>query len=767
MIVSRLRRTTLLEKIILLGFYLSGFAALTYEQIWTQLLFLIFGTSTYAFSIMLTAFFIGLALGSHIMGRYVDRLSFPILWFSLIELGIGICGLVLLPAFSVLDIPYLMLFQNIKSPYLFMLSWFLLPFWLLIPTTLMGATLPLVSKIFASEREKIGEHVGTLYSANTFGGIVGSFSAGFLLIPYVGLVKTCVLAALSNIIVAFVIFFYSESLLNIQEIYKTRKARYFTNMRRGFYLFLVVSLFLCVYISSYKINPAFAGTYYAGMRMATIDEWKEEKANFNILYDKYGLYGLVVVGTERENLYLSVNGKTEASTAPSDTATQYLIAYVPMLVHENPGNVLNIGLGAGFTLSAIENFDSEKIDCIEIDPDIVKVADEYFSEYTDNVLDDPRLNMIIADGRNYLQTSEEKYDVIISEPSNPWISGEGSLFTKEFFEIVSEHLNEEGIFCQWAPMYEHNAEDFKILLNTFHSVFPYVQVYSTGTDIILLGSNQPMHISYPRLTEKLEDPEINRDFKEMFPRAIETTPLYVDEFLSTYKMDSDDVTEYLEGETRLNTDEHTILEFRTALNALKGRYSEGAVPLESNPLGDIIDFKTERYGKPIFVPPTSGTVDSSDSTDIIRILDVEVKKQPDWSLDTCGYEYMHMIASSDVFMYSSTRYARYMLPGQGLLVVTLSDVHYQPEIEDIENLIGDTFGFDSVEYMGDATLNGHTAHISEVSLKEGGVKGLSLAWYCSEKNALYMATVAYPLKGWNAEDAVEAISNIRCIHDTT
>ncbi|MEE8403146.1 MAG: fused MFS/spermidine synthase, partial [Candidatus Hydrothermarchaeaceae archaeon] len=588
----------MLETIILLGFYLSGFAALTYEQVWTQLLFLVFGNSTYAFSVMLTAFFIGLALGSYIMGRYVDRLEFPILWFAFIELGIGLFGLVLLPAFSMLDLPYLMFFQKIQSPYLFMLSWSLLPFWLLVPTTLMGATLPLVSKILVSEREKIGAQMGLLYSANTLGGVVGSFSAGFILIPYLGLVKTCVLAALANIIVAFVIFFYYGGLLQVRGIYKTRKARYFINMKRGFYFFLAVSLILSFHISSYKINPTFAGAYYAGMRMATLDEWKEAKEGFDILYSKYGRYGLVVVGTDETDVrYLTVNGKTEASTGLSDMPTQYLIAYIPMLVHKDPEKVLNIGLGAGFTLSAIENFDVEKIDVIEIDPIIVSVAEEYFSEYNRNALDDPRLNLVIADGRNYLQHSPEKYDVIISEPSNPWISGEGNLFTLEFFEIVRGHLNENGIFSQWVPMYEHDVEDFKILLKTFHSVFPYVQVYNSGTDIILLGSNEAMTISYPRLVEQFKDPELSRDFSEISYLSRQTLSSNIDEFLSTYKMGSDDVHEYVKGDIRLNTDEHTVLEFRTALNAVKSRYSDD-LSVVVDPLRDMLNFMTKRHGSP-------------------------------------------------------------------------------------------------------------------------------------------------------------------------
>jgi spermidine synthase len=759
----KLGRITLLEKVILLGFYLSGFAALTYEQIWTHLLFLVFGTSTYAFSVMLTAFFIGLALGSHIMGRFVDRLSFPILWFSLIELAIGICGLAVLPAFSTLDLTYLLLFQKTNSAHLFILMWIFLPFWLLIPTTLMGATLPLVSKIFASEREKIGAHVGMLYSANTFGGIVGSFSAGFLLIPYLGLVWTCILAALSNIIVAFIIFFYSEGLLQVQDIYKSKKAGYFKNIKRVFYLLLAVSLVLTFYISNYKIDPTFAGAYYTGMRMGSIDEWRESKENFDILYNKFGRYGLVVVGKDKyDNLYLSVNGKTEASTAKSDAATQYLTAYIPMIVHENPKKVLNIGLGGGFTLSAIENFnETERIDCIEIDPAIERAAREYFSDYTNNALDDPRLNHVIADGRNYLQNTPEKYDVIVSEPSNPWISGEGSLFTREFFQIVQGHLNEGGIFCQWAPMYEHDREDFKIFLKTFHSVFPHVQVYNSGTDIIILGSGEPMEISYPRLAKKLKDPKIKSDFNEMSQVPRFTTYPDVDWFLSTYKMDSGDVAEYVEGGIQMNTDDHTVLEFRTAINAMRKRYAEDQQSTV-DPLSDMINFMEMHHGSPFFVPPLTGMVEQKESKDIIGLLDIEVERGSSWILDTASCKYVHGVVSSEVLAYSSNCYAKYTLPDQGVLISTFVDAYSPPEKGEFERLIRDNFGFDSVNYRGDAVVNEHDAYIFDVSLGGGTAGGLSLAWHCSDKNRAYMTAAVYPSKTFDKGKALEAVSKVRC-----
>ncbi len=156
---------------------------------------------------------------------------------------------------------------------------------------------------------------------------------------------------------------------------------------------------------------------------------------------------------------------------------------------------------------------------------------------------------------------------------------------------------------------------------------------------------------------------------------------------------------------------------------------------------------------------------SENSTDVIRILNLEIERLPDWTFDTCKCEYMHRIGPGGVLMYSSSRYVKYQLPNQGVQVVTLVDAYSLPGIEEVENLVGNTFGFDFVGYGDEVTVNGHTAYLLVVSLKGGSVRGLSLAWHCDKNNVLYMATVVYPSENWDWVDAVEAVSNVKCIHD--
>ena len=202
-----------MKNILLLGFFLSGMAALIYEVVWTRPLSLIFGSTIYAVSTMLSAFMAGLALGSFILSKYADRLKNPLYTFALLEIGIGIYGLLIIWLFNLLPYPYLWIWNKFNLSFgVFSFIQFILCFLvLLIPTTLMGATWPVVNKAYIKHIEKVGKGTGTLYSVNSFGAIIGSWSAGFVLIPLLGIKGSSMFAAVLNLIVGVIIFFISKS----------------------------------------------------------------------------------------------------------------------------------------------------------------------------------------------------------------------------------------------------------------------------------------------------------------------------------------------------------------------------------------------------------------------------------------------------------------------------------------------------------------------------------------------------------------------------
>jgi len=205
------------KNILLLGFFLSGMAALIYEVVWIRPLSLIFGSTVYALSTMLSTFFAGFALGSYIFSKYADRLKNPLYTFSLLEIGIGIYGLIIIWLFNILPIPYIWIFNKFQLSFeMFIFVQFILVFLvLLIPTTLMGATWPVVNKAYIKHVERVGKGTGTLYSVNSIGAIFGSLAAGFMLIPWLGIKGSSVFAAVLNLIVGIIIFYISKKRVEI------------------------------------------------------------------------------------------------------------------------------------------------------------------------------------------------------------------------------------------------------------------------------------------------------------------------------------------------------------------------------------------------------------------------------------------------------------------------------------------------------------------------------------------------------------------------
>jgi len=258
----------------------------------------------------------------------------------------------------------------------------------------------------------------------------------------------------------------------------------------------------------------------------------------------------------RDNVVqLLVNGKADASSQ-GDLVTQKLLGHIPMMLQPDPRRALVIGLGCGMTLASALTHDPERVDCVEISREVVHAASAYFAEFTDDCLSNPRTRLIVGDGRNHVTLTDQTYDVISSEPSNPWMAGMGSLFTEEFWTLCRERLSSSGIMCQWAQSYQMDLETFRLILRTFRSVFPECTVWiAQPFDFLLIGSKQPLEIDLAALEERLRKPEVLADLKLARVEDIET-------FLSHFATDREGV-EKLAGTGELHTDDNVRLEFDT------------------------------------------------------------------------------------------------------------------------------------------------------------------------------------------------------------
>jgi len=257
--------------------------------------------------------------------------------------------------------------------------------------------------------------------------------------------------------------------------------------------------------------PAFADlrTYGDFLRRLEADK---------ILFHKNGANASVAVfETDIATRYLRINGKTDASDGP-DMATQWLLGYLPLALHPGaPRRALIVGLGIGVTAAALASEPGlERIDVAEIEPAVADAA-RFFESANRRVLHDPRVRLRFADARQLLAAQGAPYDLITSEPSNPWIAGIASLYTREAFEAARDRLAPEGVFCQWFHGYLMSEDDFRMVVKTFVTVFPHAMLMSFGqADYFLMGSREPWRVDYRKTARMFEE---NLEFKNDMVRV--------------------------------------------------------------------------------------------------------------------------------------------------------------------------------------------------------------------------------------------------------
>ncbi len=482
---------------IFLAFALSGFAAMAYEVAWTRALSLVLGSSIYAFCLMLVTFLGGMALGTFAAKSYLERSEPKLSTMVRIEWILGALGVFSIILFGQLPDLFVGLWplygENFST--LVVLQMMLSAFVMFIPAALMGYLFPLVSAWVTQHYPKLGRRLGALYAINTVGGVLGSFVTGFISIPLLGLPWAIWLAATANV-ASGVLFQFKAFGYGVRS-----------------WLGIVVSVWLVVVGGALYVVPRWqpevmtSGAYLipTAFQNAAI---RDQIDDSEMVYYKDSLNATVSVHEDKDGtLYMKVGGKTDASNG-LDMGTQLLSAHLPLIFHPEAKKVLVVGLGSGVTAGAAGQHDVDVLHTAEIDPAVVEGA-RYFKDYNFNVHEDPRSRIFVADGRNYLMATQEVYDVVISEPSNPWIAGLAYLFTHEYYELVKTHLAEDGIMCQWVQLYGMFPDDLKLFLKTFNESFPHVLAFSSVPgDLLIVGSQKPFNTTYARLHEAIQQPKV-------------------------------------------------------------------------------------------------------------------------------------------------------------------------------------------------------------------------------------------------------------------
>jgi spermidine synthase len=230
----------------------------------------------------------------------------------------------------------------------------------------------------------------------------------------------------------------------------------------------------------------------------------------SLLSYEEGSTGTVSVRKLAGTISLAIDGKVDASNA-GDMLTQRLLAHLPLLLHPDPTRAAVLGLGSGVTLGSALRHPLDRVTVIEISPQVVE-ASRYFESENHGALKDPRTRVIVGDGRTHLMLGSETFDMIVSEPSNPWMAGIASLFTREFFESARSRLTPGGVLCQWAHTYDISSADLKSIVATFLSVFPDGSLWLIGdADVLLVGSTEPLGARIAGLDRAMQRPGVAAD----------------------------------------------------------------------------------------------------------------------------------------------------------------------------------------------------------------------------------------------------------------
>jgi spermidine synthase len=554
-----IKRQTLYALIL---FAVSGFCAMAYEVIWVKLFGLIVGPTTYSFTIVLVTFITCLAMGSIFFGWLADKTRHTLLLLMTTQLLAAVSALLLSQLMGNSQIFFAKLIFHFKDSFalLQVSKTFALFAFMFIPTICLGATFPLVGKISTRSLENTGQSIGFAYAINTVGAVLGSFCAGFILIPLLGkensisLVVTIQLVTLLLITLhlllkgsasflkwsPMLVAIFIGSILAYQFPHWDRKM-----LSKGKYH---------RFDDIQKRNIGWIEALFNGTEIFSRTE------NYELVYFGDGIGGFTTVlksppDAIGETTYSLLNsGKADASSHRRDMFTQTLLAHFPMLFHPDPENVLVLGLASGITAGEALLYPSVKqLDGVEINNQVVAASD-FFIPWNYDVLHNPKTELIIQDGRAHLELTKRKYDVIISEPSNPWMAGLATLFTYEFMNLAKNRLKDNGIYVQWIHSYQMDWPTFSLVGRTFSKVFPDSILVTTdprgelGPDFLLVGFTG----------KKQLDPSVAA---LNLPYAMTSRNMKLIDYRVFYQLIVSEDLPKLFKDGPINTDNNSILEF--------------------------------------------------------------------------------------------------------------------------------------------------------------------------------------------------------------
>jgi len=519
----------------------SGFCGLAYELLWTRgLLAAVTDDTTYAFTLMLTAFLAGHALGAAVGSRSGRDPGWRRDWGRLgtAQILAALTALLSLPLLVWIHEPINrasftegMTFWGARIPFHLAISLVVFA-----PSAaFLGASFTLAARLYVGHGRPVGASTGRLYGLNTLGAIVGATATTAWLIPTMGTQRAIViLAVLQAGLGAVAILFRAGGLAGWQgRTYATAAWA------------LVVAL-ACGLNDLLPLTAIYA---------------RQEPGKLLTLVEGAGA-AVTVHERNPTDRVISINGVNVAGTNPVLRRTQKLQAHLPVCLHHSPRSVLQIGFGSGGTCYSVSlHQEVESIEVVELNPDVLKVAAAWFSDVNQRVLNDPRVRVRIVDAKSHVAVTDQTYDLILSDSTHPRFRGNAALYARDYIANCARRLRPGGLLSTWLPLYGMSTDDIRGILKSFQSVFPHVQVwyenFEPHENTIVIASLEPIAINPGFLARRLAAPAVAADLAEV---GIMSTTQLLD-----YFMLGDRAVAEFSGTGRLNTDDHPRLEFLAPL----------------------------------------------------------------------------------------------------------------------------------------------------------------------------------------------------------
>ncbi len=588
------------DRLIIGLFCVAGFCALALETIWTRLLTLILNNTTYAFTLILSLFLGGIAIGGAVVAWWISRGKVVRVdhWFGVFQIllgvaaGLSVAGFALFPTLMTAPSGGVALF----SPAYLFASLLIFP-----AVFLMGGSFPLAVEGMRARVNDAGGAVGKLYGANTAGCVTGTIVSGFILLPWLGVEKGTLLIGWVAV-VSGVTLLLARGGKPLIPVVAVATMGLLTGEA------IISDETLALKLTASKLDRGSGIVFFAEGPSATVlvSHTPTDMSVGRKPVERLWINGDPIAGAFREALTL-----------------ERLLAHIPLLLRPGAQNGLVICFGTGSTAGAALTHGLERLTAVDVSPEVFEAA-PHFSEGNQSVMQNRRLRTVVEDGRNFLLTTNENYDFITVEPPPPSNAGVVSLYTVEFYRLAMEKLSKRGIFSQWIPLHHLSPTDFIKLVASFHEVFPRGQLWFTKWDAILVGASADLSIDYSIMSNEMKKPLVASSLAGIGY----TDPAQI---LATYMMGPEELAAYI-AESSPFYDDHPTVEFTAP------RMLAGGVAIKGENLKRLMTFRS--------LPPVA-VADASEGKPIITMFESQER-----------YLQGHLDESEGAYGQAATQYER-------------------------------------------------------------------------------------------------------------